>query len=94
MHTVSTSETSTERRAREQYQRVYEETIDQLEYRLNRDEEFTARELREQLEVMYVQEGNNWVGRGMAESISISATIAAMEAVLIRLKRSQDGRNA
>lgn len=76
------------RLAEEQYDRVYEETIDQLEYRLQRDDDFTARELREQLEVMYVQEGNDWLGRGMAETVSLSATIAAMETVLLRLRRN------
>jgi hypothetical protein len=83
----SSSISTTRRRADEQYDRVYAETIDQLEYRLERDEGFNARELREQLEVMYVQEGNDWLGRGMAESVSMSATIAAMEAVLARLER-------
>ncbi|NBC28730.1 MAG: hypothetical protein GVY29_01925 [Spirochaetes bacterium] len=78
-------------RAQEQYERVYAETIDQLDYRLQRDPDFTARELREQLEVMYVQEGNNWIGRGMAETVSMSATIAAMEAVLARLERGKGG---
>lgn len=76
------------RLAEEQYDRVYEETIDQLEYRLQRDDDFTPRELREQLEVMYVQEGNDWLGRGMAETVSLSATIAAMETVLFRLRRN------
>lgn len=75
------------RRSEEQYDRVYSDTVDQLEYRLERDPEFTARELREQLEVMYVQEGNDWLGRGMADTVSVSATIAAMEAVLARLER-------
>ena len=79
------------RLAEEQYHRVYEETIDQLEYRLERDDDFTPRELREQLEVMYVQEGNDWLGRGMAETVSLSATIAAMETVLFRLRRNGEG---
>jgi hypothetical protein len=80
------------RRSEEQYDRVYSDTVDQLEYRLERDPEFTARELREQLEVMYVQEGNDWLGRGMAETVSVSATIAAMEAVLARIQRRDRGR--
>ena len=79
------------RLAEEQYDRVYEETIDQLEYRLERDDDFTPRELREQLEVMNVQEGNDWLGRGMAETVSLSATIAAMETVLFRLRRNGEG---
>jgi hypothetical protein len=83
-----------EHRAQEQYQRVYDETVDQLEYRLNRDPNFTARELREQLEVMYVQEGNDWLGRGMSETVSMSATIAGMEAVLVRLERGGHGNEA
>lgn len=79
------------RRADEQYDRIYNDTVDQLEYRLQRDPDFTARELREHLEVMYVQEGNDWLGRGMAETVSVSATIAAMEAVLARLERGKAG---
>lgn len=78
-------------RAQEQYERVYAETIDQLNYRLERDPDFSVQELREQLEVMYVQEGNNWIGRGMAETVSMSATIAAMEAVLARLQHGKAG---
>ncbi|MFW5728230.1 MAG: hypothetical protein ACOCYG_01095 [Spirochaetota bacterium] len=84
----SSSTSTMRRRADEQYDRVYAETLDQLEYRLMRDEGFDARELREQLEVMYVQEGNDWLGRGMAEEMSMAATIAAMEAVLARLERN------
>ena len=78
-------------RAQEQYERVYAETIDQLNYRLERDPDFSVQELREQLEVMYVQEGNNWIGRGMAETVSMSATIAAMEAVLAHLQHGKAG---
>ena len=34
------------------------------------------------LEALYVQDGNDWLGRGETEQTVLSATIAAFEAVL------------
>lgn len=54
---------------------------DMLNKKMN-DPGFTKQHLKELLQNLYVNEGNNWVGRGEAKEIDLAATIAACEAVL------------
>lgn len=75
-----------EDRRKEKFNEIYEKTFDQLEYRWHHDESFSARDLEQQLETFYVDEGNDWTGRGMPGETVKSATIAATEAFLEKLR--------
>jgi hypothetical protein len=72
----------------EKFDEIYEKTFDQLEYRWNHDEAFSVKDLERQLETFYVDEGNDWAGRGLPGQVVKSATIAATEAFLERLRSS------
>lgn len=63
------------------FQRIYRETTDDLHARLNSGV-LTPEEFKGMLEALYVQDGNDWLGRGETEQTVLSATIAAFEAVL------------
>lgn len=76
----------TTERFNKKYNEIYEKTFDQLEYRYNHDESFSVRELEQQLETFYVDQGNDWTGRGLPGEMVKSATIAATEAFLERLR--------
>jgi hypothetical protein len=80
-----------ETRRDEKYNEIYEKTFDQLEYRFNHDDDFSVRDLEQQLETFYVDQGNDWTGRGLPGETVKSATIAATEAFLERLRASGYG---
>lgn len=63
------------------FDRVYTETHDDLLARLETGV-LSPSEFAGMLEALYVQEGNDWLGRGEAEQTVLSATIAGFEAVL------------
>ncbi len=63
------------------FERVYRETHDDLIARLASGV-LNPSEFAGMLEALYVQDGNDWLGRGEAEQTVLSATIAAFEAVL------------
>jgi hypothetical protein len=71
----------------EQYRQVFEETCGHLESAL-REDRLTRDELERLLEAAYVDQGNDWLGRGSFYDIVQAATIAAYEHVLAEL----DGR--
>ncbi|MFO7781475.1 MAG: hypothetical protein R6W94_07585 [Spirochaetia bacterium] len=75
-------------RQEEKFKEIYEKTFDQLEYRWNHDDDFSVKDLERQLETFYVDEGNDWAGRGLPGQVVKSATIAATEAFLARLRSS------
>lgn len=75
-------------RQEEKFNEIYEKTFDQLEYRWNHDDDFSVKDLERQLEAFYVDEGNDWAGRGLPGQVIKSATIAATEAFLERLRAS------
>ncbi|MFO8063640.1 MAG: hypothetical protein ACQETQ_10445 [Spirochaetota bacterium] len=76
----------TTERLKKKYDEIYEKTIDQLEYRLHHDESFSVRDLEQQLETFYVDQGNDWTGRGLPGEMVQSATVAATEAFLEKLR--------
>ncbi|MFP4067565.1 MAG: hypothetical protein ACLFS5_08685 [Spirochaetaceae bacterium] len=81
------------RRHEQKYHEIYEKTLDQLEYRLRNEADFSVESLRRQLETFYVDEGNDWAGRGLPGEVVKSATIAATEAFLMRLDDSDSARD-
>jgi hypothetical protein len=76
-------------RREEKFNEIYEKTLDQLEYRRTHDEDFSVRDIERQLATFYVDEGNDWTGRGMAGDVVKSATIAATEAFLARVRSAE-----
>ncbi len=64
------------------YERAFHETCVQIEMRRGSDPSFTREALRGMLESAYVDEGNDWQGRGALGDTILSATIAAYEHVL------------
>jgi hypothetical protein len=72
----------------ETYRQIFEETCKSLEAGL-RDNHLTRAELERLLEAMYVDEGNDWLGRGALQEVTQSATIAAHEHVLAELPEEQ-----
>lgn len=81
------------RRHDQKYHEIYEKTLDQLEYRLRNEADFSVESLRRQLETFYVDEGNDWAGRGLPGEVVKSATIAATEAFLMHLGDSDSARD-
>ncbi len=63
------------------YHRVYHETLKDIRSRIDSGV-LSPEEFRGMLRTLYVQDGNDWLGRGEAEQTILSATIAAFETVL------------
>ncbi|MBN2874755.1 MAG: hypothetical protein JXM71_06635 [Spirochaetales bacterium] len=61
------------------YEENYAKTLISLERRKEQDPSFTVEEARGVLKHLYIQDGNNWVGRGELQDIVMSATIDAYE---------------
>jgi hypothetical protein len=66
------------------YRDVFERTCLYVEAGL-RDGTFTREEIEQMLEAAYVDQGNDWLGRGALQDTSQAATIAAYEQVLAEL---------
>jgi pimeloyl-ACP methyl ester carboxylesterase len=66
---------------------VFEQTFLQVQQRRQTDSGFTIGRLDGLLQTEYVNQGNDWVGRGTVEHIVRSATIAAYEVALAEWKQ-------
>jgi alpha-beta hydrolase superfamily lysophospholipase len=66
---------------------VFEQTLLQIQQRRQTDSGFTIGRLDGLLQTEYVNQGNDWVGRGTVEHIVRSATIAAYEVALAEWKQ-------
>jgi hypothetical protein len=77
-------------RREKKFNEIYDKTLDQLEYRRRHDSDLSIEDIERQLETMYVDEGNDWTGRGLPGETVKSATIAATEAFLERLRASRE----
>lgn len=84
----------TTERLNRKYDEIYEKTFDQLEYRYRHDASFSVRELEQQLETFYVDQGNDWTGRGLPGEMVQSATVAATEAFLEKLRSERQADNS
>ena len=63
----------------EKYRQVFEEETTGLERRRAHDPSCTIDDLQGILKNLYIMDGNDWVGRGQVQDITLSATIAAYE---------------
>lgn len=71
-------------------QKTFDEAFDtvyaNIIHRKENDPDFTKQSLKELLDSLYVNQGNNWVGRSQAQELINDATVAACEAVLFDWK--------
>ena len=61
------------------YDDTYSQTLKSLERRRAEDPSFTVEAARGQLKHLYIQDGNDWVGRGELQDIVMQATLDAYE---------------
>ncbi len=61
------------------YDDTYSDTLKSLRRRLAEDSSFTIDAARGQLKHLYINDGNNWVGRGELQDIIVQAMIDAYE---------------
>jgi hypothetical protein len=72
------------------YQETYDATIAQLTIRRRLDQNFTIDECQKHLQTEYINQGNDWVGRGSLQHIVQEATIAAYEAFIAEWRSEMD----
>ena len=68
------------------YQENYEKELRGLRRRLESDPSCCIKDLEGTLKNLYILDGSDWLGRGELQSITLSATIAAYEAIIEELK--------
>ena len=68
------------------YQENYEKELRGLRRRLESDPSCSINDLQGTLKNLYILEGSDWLGRGELQRITLSATIAAYEAIIEELK--------
>ena len=69
------------------YDSVFTETYESLKYSLDNDENYSVSNLKDYLESLYVQQGNDWLGRGEVRDIDLNARISACEVLLSEYNR-------
>lgn len=76
----------------QQYDEVFESIRRHIQRRRADDPEFTIRALERLLEAQYINEGDDWTGRGSVQNITHAATVAAYEAVLAQWQEELRGK--
>ncbi|MGO8695567.1 MAG: hypothetical protein ACLQMF_18045 [Rectinemataceae bacterium] len=61
------------------YRELYESVLRGLERRKKLDRDFRLADAEGMLAHLYIQDGNDWIGRGEVQDITLGATIAAYE---------------
>lgn len=64
------------------FETVFESMYKDLNNKLENDPDFGIDELKALLNSLYVDEGNDWLGRGDLKSAATNATICACESIL------------
>jgi hypothetical protein len=70
------------------YAENYERELAGLKRRLEADPSCTVKDLEGTLKHLYIMEGADWLGRGEVQSITLSASIAAHEAIIDELEKN------
>lgn len=70
------------------FNKIFEETYTSLKYSIENSQDYSSEQLKGFLQNLYMNQGNNQLGRGEAMDISIDAQIAACEALLAEYKGS------
>ena len=68
------------------FDEVFERVCSVLIWRFRNNAEYTVCDLEDSLRSLYVNQGNNWDGRGEVAELTLAATIAAHEHVIAELK--------
>ena len=76
----------------EMYERVFEEETRALVRRFQADAVCSIEDLENQLQYLYVREGNDQEGRGAVGDIMLAATIAAFERFICERKAESSPR--
>lgn len=66
---------------------IFEGTLKSLETRRRKDPHYTLQSAQAELDHFYIQDGNNWLGRGELGDVIMSATIAAYEHFIFEWRR-------
>ncbi|MDA8425275.1 MAG: hypothetical protein M0Z80_03985 [Treponema sp.] len=61
------------------YRELFESVLGGLERRKAQDPGFRLADAEGTLEHLYIQDGNDWIGRGEVQDLHLGATIAAYE---------------
>ena len=69
----------------ELYDTTFASVHEMLREQARRNPERVAHQIRQVLKTLYVQQGNDWAGRGVVGDTSIDASIAAHESILADL---------
>ncbi len=72
------------------YREIYRKTRQYVAERQQSDPRFSKEELQGILRNAYIDQGNDWCGRGARHAITISATIAAYESCLAEWEETED----
>ncbi len=73
----------------QKYKETFEATVAQITMRRRLYKEFTLQELQKLLETAYINQGNEWGGKGSLQDIVQEATIAAFEYLIAEWQESK-----
>ena len=73
------------------YNEIFELTCRAIQLRRETEEGFTIEDAEGLLEAHYVNQGNDWIGRGEATNIVTDATVAAYEHMLTEWRKELGG---
>ncbi|EOD01033.1 hypothetical protein [Caldisalinibacter kiritimatiensis] len=68
------------------YNTTYQNVYNDLKQQKENDPSFTIEKLKELLNTLYINQGNDWLGKGEVKNITTSATISACETLLAEWK--------
>ncbi|MFP4268884.1 MAG: hypothetical protein ACLFNZ_03710 [Spirochaetaceae bacterium] len=72
------------------FNEIFDQTIHHIEKLREHDPEFSLKRLRGMLEAEYINQGNDWVGRGAVGHISSEATIAAYQQIIAQMEKLEE----
>lgn len=76
----------------EKYQEVFTEELTGLERRREHDPKCTIDDISGILKSLYLMDGNDWLGRGQVQDVTLAATIAAYEHFIAEWKKELSHR--
>ena len=71
------------------YDEVFEDVCEFVERQRRMNPDFSIEFVKERLESKYIQQDQNWIGKGLVAEIIDAATIAAYEHILAEWRKGQ-----